>query len=249
MKIFFIMIFITAVVFVYADDVTLKIAASSNLNMVMEEIKSSFISKYGKTAFTISYNSSGKLVSQIMLGGDFDIFMSADMDYPDKLFKDGYSTDKPVVYATGRLVLFSVKELDLSKWKELILNDRIKFISIVNPDVGPYGKAAVEVLASAGILEKVRRKLVMSESVSSVIQQTIAASDVGFTALSLVHSKNMEKYVKGKNWITIDESLHSPIKQGMVILKNSAANKDVRMFYDYIMSPEAKKIFVKYGYE
>jgi molybdate transport system substrate-binding protein len=81
----------------------ITVACAANMQGAMEEIKTA----YEKTGDRIKpvYGSSGKFVSQIKNGAPFDVFVSADMDFPETLFVWKYAVDRPRVYAFGKLVL------------------------------------------------------------------------------------------------------------------------------------------------
>jgi len=122
----------------------------------------------------------------------------------------------------------------------------VKKIAIANPAIAPYGKAADEVLQKKDILVNIKSKIVTGESISQINTYiTTGVVDVGFTTQALVKDPaNKTKLY----WQVIDPDSYSPIEQGMVLLKHAEANADAEKFYQYILSPAAKAIFVEYGY-
>jgi molybdate transport system substrate-binding protein len=178
--------------------------------------------------------------TQIQNGAPFDIFLSANMKYPNYLYSKKLAITKPKVYAKGRLVLFSIRK------KFTSLNDlqNLDTIAVANVKTAPYGKAAIEVLKNAKLYEKVKDKLVYAETVNQVISYVKNAADAGFVAKSSMFSPKMKQY--RNKWIDIDKSLYSPINQGIVIIKDSL---EAKKFYNFIFSKKAKLIFKKYGYE
>jgi molybdate transport system substrate-binding protein len=126
------------------------------------------------------------------------------------------------------------------------LSSRVKKIAIANPAIAPYGKAAEESLKLKGVLDDIKSKLVTGESISQVNTYiTTGTVDVGFTTRALV------KDVEGKTtiyWKEIDPKSYTPIKQGMIILKQSKEVANAEKFYEYMLSPAAKKILKDYGY-
>lgn len=234
---------------VFAQEKTVKIAAASNLSFVLGELKSDFVKTDPEIKLEIIYGSSGNFTTQIEQGAPFDIFMSADMNSPEKLYEKGFTANNPVVYAKGKLIMFSVKKLDLKKGLAILKENNIKSISICNPETAPYGAAAIEALTNYKILKYLESKLVKTETVAQVIQQTITSSDIGFTAESLIFSKNMKPYKEGINWVEVDPGLYKKIEQGIVILKDSKNKPEVWEFYNYILSKKSKSIFIKFSYE
>jgi len=190
--------------------------------------------------------SSGKLVAQIRNGAPFDVFLSADMAFPETLYKEGFSTKAPVVYALGSLIICSNQDIGFENWEREMLTPHVKRIAIANPAVAPYGQAASEVLTKNGILENVKSKMVYGESIAQVNTYiTTGVVEVGFTTQALVKDPANKTHLY---WKVIDPKTYAPIQQGIVILKHGAANPQAGKFYQYILSTNAKRIFEKYGY-
>jgi molybdate transport system substrate-binding protein len=55
----------------------------------------------------------------------------------------------------------------------------------------------------------------------------------------------MARFKKGINWVEVDAKLYTPIKQGVVILKET---NNIKTFYNFLFSKKAKKIFKRFGY-
>jgi molybdate transport system substrate-binding protein len=223
----------------------LKVAVAANLQSVIKVLGQNFKQKTGITIEPI-VGSSGNLSTQIRNGAPFDLFLSADMNFPETLFKEGFSAKKPVVYAQGSLIICSNQDVGFENWERLLMTDRIKKIAIANPSIAPYGKAAEEALKEKGILDDIKSKVVYGESISQVNTYiTTGVVDVGFTTQALVKdAANKTKLY----WKTIDPKSYAPIEQGMVLLKHAAGNADAEKFYQYILSPAAKAVFKEYGY-
>jgi molybdate transport system substrate-binding protein len=174
--------------------------------------------------------------------------MSANMKYPKALFRDKIAITKPVVYAQGALALLSVKKQDFSKGIKILVDENIKKIAMANPKTAPYGVAAKEMLENIGIYKELKKKFVYGESISQTVTYAIIAADIGIIAKSSLFSSKMGKYIENKNWVSLDTTFYTPIKQGIVILKNGIDNLGYRAFYDFMLSKKAKEILKKYGY-
>lgn len=223
----------------------IRVAAAANLQPVMEVLQKDFKQKTGITIDAV-IGSSGKLVAQISNGAPFDVFLSADMTFPETLFKNGFAKEKPVVYASGSLIICSTQNIGFENWERLLLSARIKKIAIANPAIAPYGKAAEQLLRNKGILDDAKPKIVYGESISQVNTYiTTGVADIGFTTQSLVKELGDKKPLYYK---VIDPKTYEPIQQGIVILKHGATNPATEKFYRYILSPAAKSIFKAYGY-
>lgn len=219
---------------------TILVAAAGNTAYALPEIKKAFNKFYPNINLKFIISSSGKLTAQIQNGAPFDVFLSANMKYPNYLYSKHLAVTKPKIYAKGALVVFSVRK------KLKSLNDLIncQTIAVANVKTAPYGKAAIEILKNVKLYKKVKDKLVYVETVNQVVSYVKNAVDVGFVAKSTMFAPKMKQYKN--NYIDIDSKLYSPINQGIVIIKKSP---EARKFYNFILSKEAKKIFKRYGYE
>ncbi|MDD3344322.1 MAG: molybdate ABC transporter substrate-binding protein [Sulfurospirillaceae bacterium] len=229
-----------------AGEVSLAVAA--NMTDAIEVLKKAFMQTHPDIKVSSVLGSSGKLSAQIIAGAPYDIFLSANMKFPQNLYADGVAVSKPIVYASGALAMMSTKGFDLNRGISVINDAKVEKISLANPKTAPYGTATVEAFKSAGLYEKVESKLVYAESISQAVQFATTAADIGFVNMSAFYSPKMKAYVKGKDWVAVDTKLYTPIAQGMVILKKGENNADAKAFYDFLSSAEAKSIFRDFGY-
>ena len=224
---------------------SLKVAVAANLQGVIKVLGKDFKQKTGIEIEPI-VGSSGNLSTQIKNGAPFDLFLSADMGFPENLNKEGFAVKEPAVYAYGSLIICSTQNIGFENWERVLLTKRIKKIAIANPAIAPYGKAAEESLKLKGILDDIQSKVVTGESIAQVNTYiTTGVVDVGFTTRALV------KDAEGKTtlyWKEIDPKSYTPIKQGMIIIKHTKENADAQKFYEYMLSPAAKAILKEYGY-
>ncbi|MDQ7044442.1 MAG: molybdate ABC transporter substrate-binding protein [Sulfurimonas sp.] len=227
---------------------TIKIAVAANVSYAIEDLKKEFYKLHPDTSVSIILGSSGKLTAQINHGAPYHVFMSANMKYPDALYKSKKAVSKPVVYAKGSLALFSVKAQDFSKTLELLKDKKIRKIAVANPKTAPYGIATKEALQNANIYESLKHKFIFGESISQTISYAVSATDIGIVAASSLMSPKMKHYKKGLHWKEIDAKLYTPISQGIVILKEGEKNLEARAFYAFILSAKAKEIFKSYAY-
>lgn len=223
----------------------LTIATAANMQFAMTELIDAFEKEKGISCeFIVA--SSGKLTSQIQEGAPYDLFISADMKYPTALYDKELTDSSPRIFAYGNLVLWTINE-KLEPSIESLSLEEIDHIGMANPKTAPYGQAAVEVLNYHNLTERLEDKLVYGESISQTNQFIISkAADIGFTAKSVVLSPQM----KGKGqWVSISSTLHSPIAQGVVVLKNRKSQiENARQFQDFLLSERGKEILVKFGY-
>ena len=228
----------------HAEKIT--VAAAADLKFAMDEIAVVFKKANPADAVEIIYGSSGKFHTQIRQGAPYDLFFSADIEFPRELAKAGFAASAVVPYAVGRIVLWS-PSVDASK---LTLDDladpKFSRIAIANPRHAPYGKRAEEALRARGLWEKVERKLVYGENIAHTAQfvQT-GNAEVGIIALSLAMSPELA--AKGAYYL-IPDKLHQPLEQGFIITKRAEGNGLAKRFADTISSPAARSIMTRYGF-
>jgi molybdate transport system substrate-binding protein len=215
----------------------------------MVELSENFEKQTG-TRITVTYGSSGNFFSQMQNGAPFDLFFSADIEYPRKLEAAGLAEPGTLYeYAVGRIVIWmpSDAKVDVAKqgWKTL-LDPNVEKIAIANPEHAPYGRAAVAALQKAGVYESVKNKLVYGENISQAAQFVQSGNaQAGIVALSLAISPAMRD---GKRW-EIPAEMHPLLEQGAIVL-NGATNKDgARAFLEFVKSTAGRAILAKYGFE
>lgn len=226
---------------------TLSVAVAANMQYVFDDIKAEFKKETGHEVQAV-LNSSGKFVTQIMNGAPFDVFLSADMEYPEHLYAKGFTTAAPKVYAYGSLVLWTMKNLDLSQWQSLLASDSINKIALANPKTAPYGREAMRALSFYKLDGKVQSRLVFGESISQTNQYIHSGvADLGFTAKSVVSSAEMKG--QGK-WVELPPASYQAIAQGAVILKYGKETKAAlaQQFYDFLYSTKVRAILERNGF-
>ena len=228
----FVVLFIFSI-YLVADSVF--VAAAANMSYALDAIKAAFEKRYPNIEVKSTIASSGKLALQITRGAPYDIFLSANMEYPAKLYKQGFTITRPLVYAKGKLVFFS-------KYGGLEDIAKLSTIAIANPKTAPYGKAALEVLQKLHI-PNVGKKLLYGESVAQTTAYALHGAQGAFIAASAMHSEKMRNLAKFAH--PVDPKLYTPIEQGVVLLKSSEA---ARAFFVFLFSKDAAKILQEYGY-
>ncbi len=228
---------------------TVSVAAAANISSVAPALGEAFSKAYPAYRAEFTFGSSGALVAQLMNGAPFQVFMSADTSFPRKLAEAG-DTEGPVkTYAVGTLIFLTTKKLDLSKGLAVLADPSVTQFANCNPETAPYGKAAQEALLKAGILDRVRSKLVLAQTVTQALQFTLTSTDAGFVNKSALYTKEVKPYDKeGEYWFAVDPSLYSPITQGFVVMKGEGSKPAVSAFARFLSSPEARAVFAAFGY-
>ncbi|MEZ5792550.1 MAG: molybdate ABC transporter substrate-binding protein [Nitratireductor sp.] len=218
-----------------------RIAVASNFSVPAREIARAFETATGNKV-TVSFGSTGKIYAQIVQAAPFDVFMSADQERPQLLEQQGLAvSDSRFTYALGRLALYA-GGTDV-KGPGLLVADRTDRIAVANPELAPYGRAAVEALAKLFPDEDFGSRLVQGENISQTLQFVETGNArLGLVAYSQVISRDAAQY-----WL-VPEGLHSPIAQDAVLLKSADANPVARAFMDFLRGAEAENIIRRYGY-
>lgn len=236
----------------FGDDIGSKqitVAAAADLSVALKEIAANFEKQSG-VQVKLSFAASGALTQQIQNGGPFDVFFSADMEYPRQLIAsrdaDGASLYR---YAVGTLVLWvpTASPLDPANQGIKVLNDAsVKKIAIANPQHAPYGRAAVEALKHFGVYERVQDRLVMGENISQAAQFVESGNaQVGFIALA--HAIPLATRGEGKFW-KVPADAYPALDQGVVVVSRSQHKREALAFVDYIKSKDAADVFRRYGF-
>jgi molybdate transport system substrate-binding protein len=243
-KIFFLLLISIGTLFA----TSINVAVAANVSYAIDELIEKFNEEYPNTKVNVTLGSSGKLTAQIKNGAPYDLFMSANMNYPNALYNEKKAISKPIVYAKGSLALLSKKQRSFKHQLGVLQSKLVKRIAIANPKTAPYGKATMEVFQNTNLLNDVKPKLIYAESISSTVSYTMMAADLGIVAKSSLYSKKMKKFKKNVHWIEIDPILYTPIEQGIVILDRVEGIKGAKLFYDFVLSDSGKDILKKYGY-
>jgi len=228
----------------------LRIAAAADLQFALADLLKSFESEHPDIQVSVTYGSSGNFFSQLSNKAPFDIFLSADANYPQKLVDQGLAQSSSLFpYATGRIVLWAPKEspLDLKTLGLTALTDpRVKKIAIANPAHAPYGRAAVAAMKSANIYDRVKDRLVLGENISQTAQfVSTGSADLGIIALSLALAPQMS--AKG-SYFEIPTDSYPPIQQAGVIMNTAADPHAAQLFRDYLTSDPGRSVLARFGF-
>lgn len=228
----------------------LAVAAASDLQYALGEVKEAFLKAHSGIEVTITYGSSGNFYAQLMNRAPFDLFLSADLAYPKKLVEAGLADGATAFrYSRGHLVLWVPKGSPIpleTLGMKALLHPAARKVAIANPRHAPYGRAAEGALAHQGLLEAVKPRLVFGENIAQAAQfvQT-GAADIGILALSLAKTPAMAS--TGTMWDVPPDS-HPPLDQGGVILNHARHRAAALAFRDFMRSPEGRGILRKYGF-
>ena len=228
---------------------SITVAAAADLQSAMQDVAAGFQKETGKEVKLI-YGSSGNFFQQIQNGAPFDMFFSANLDYPKKLESSGLTTPGSYYqYARGKIVVWVANDskINIDSGLKSLLDPAVKKIAVANPQHAPYGQAAVAAMKNEGVYEKVKDKFVLGENISQTASFVVSgAVDVGVVALSLALSPNMKN--QGR-YVEIPATEYPPIEQACVILSSSKDKETAKQFLSYIKTTAVADTLNRYGFD
>jgi molybdate transport system substrate-binding protein len=228
---------------------TIRLAAAADLRFAFDELAASFEQRYPDIKLAVSYGASGTLCAQLENQAPFDLFLSADTDYPRRLANLGLTEGDPFVYAVGRLVVWvpNNSHVDLDRLgARALLEQAVHKIAIANPRHAPYGRAAEAALRGLGLYEAVRDKLVLGENVAQAAQFVQSGSaDAGLFGLSLALAPTVRE--SGRYW-EVPTTAYPPIRQAGVILSWARDRLAAAAVRDFLLSPEGQALLNRHGF-
>jgi molybdate transport system substrate-binding protein len=236
-----------AATFASAQEIT--VAAAADMSAALPELVDAYTKKTGQTV-KLSFGASGNLTNQIENGAPFDIFFSADEQYPEQLIKEGLASKDTIYrYAVGRLVLWIPNDSPLVLPElgiNALLDPSIKKIAIANPATAPYGRAAEATLRHYEIYDKVSNRLVVGESIRQAAQFVESGNaQAGLIALS--HALAPALKDRGRYW-KVPLDAYPTLNQAAVALTRSKQQDADRKFLEFLRSPEATSLLTSYGF-
>jgi molybdate transport system substrate-binding protein len=226
-----------------------RVAAASDLRFALDEIAAAFRRSRPDVAVDVTYGASGTFHAQIMQGAPFDLFLSADVEYPRDLVAKGRADGETLfTYAIGRIVLWAPagSPLDLTQGLEVLRDARVRRIAIANPLHAPYGRAAQAAMRSARAWEAAQPKLVLGENMTQAAQFVESgAADIGIVAHSLALAPQMR--AKGKYW-EIPQALYPVMEQAGVIVTGTGSRPGADAFRTFVMGAESRAVLTRFGF-
>ena len=227
----------------------ITVAAASDLTFAFKDVAARFEGQTGNN-LKLSFGSSGNFFSQIQNGAPYDLFFSADIEYPKKLEAAGLTEPGTIyAYAAGKLVIWvpNTSKLDLSRGLAVSTDPAVHKIAIANPQHAPYGRAAVAAMKHEGVYDQVKDKLVLGENISEAAQFVQSGNaEVGLLALSLAVPPAMSE--KGR-YVEVAAADYPPIIQAAVVLKSSHDKGLAGQFLKFLRQPQTIALMKRYGFE
>ncbi len=227
----------------------LRIAAAADLEPVLPAVLDAFTKETGIAAVA-TYQSSATLATQIENGAGFDVFLAADLSFPQRLVAAGLTEQaQPVVYARGTLVLWARKDAQVLHGKALSLatlrDPALRTVAIANPDHAPYGRAARAALTGLGLLPALAPRLVTAENIAQAAQfASTGNAELGLISLTSALTPQMQ--AEG-SFMEIPRAVYPPILQGAVALKQSPALDSAHRLLAFLATPATRAALARRG--
>ena len=228
---------------------TLTIAAAADLRFAMDDLLARYRAARPDTIVNVTYGSSGNFYAQLQNKAPFDLFLSADIGYPQKLVDAGLADQNSVfVYAVGRIVLWvpNDSKVDVQKGWKALLDPKIRKVAIANPQHAPYGRAAQAALKANSLWDALQPKLVLGENIAQTAQFVQSGSaDAGIIALSLALAPAVKN--SGRYYL-IPQDDYPRLEQAGVILKASKDPAAANEFRTFLTGADSRAVLKTYGF-
>jgi molybdate transport system substrate-binding protein len=224
----------------------LKIAAAADLQPVLPAIIQEFEQQTHEKV-EASYASSATLATQILNGGPFGLFLSADLSFPQKVVAAGLADSaEPIPYARGTLVLWARNDSPAQPISlDSLRSPSLRTVAVANAEHAPYGRAAKAAIEKLGLADSLKSKLVVAENIAQTAQYADSGNaDAGLISLTSALTPRLSS--DGK-YVAMPEDSYPPLLQGAAVIKQSPEAKDAHQFLEFLLSPAIRKQLAERG--
>jgi molybdate transport system substrate-binding protein len=224
---------------------TIMLAAAASLkNCIDGELIPMFTEQNPKVTVNATYDSSGKLQTQIEEGAGIDVFMSAAMKQMNALNEKGLIAEDSIVELLENKIVLIVPEgsqKGIEKFEDIV---KAEAIAVGDPESVPAGQYAKEALENLGLWEQVLPLSSLGTNVTEVLNWVAEGSaDVGIVYATDAASKD--------NVTVVAEAPEGSVSKVIYLagIVKSTENEDAaKLFVEFLQSDEAAEIFEKYGF-
>jgi molybdate transport system substrate-binding protein len=228
-----------------------RVAAAADLKFAFDEIVDMFHVRHPNTKIFVTYGSSGNFYAQLSNRAPFDVFLSADVDYPHRLVREGLApADDEFLYGVGRIVVWVPRSspIDVEKLgMQSLLSPDVRKVAIANPRHAPYGRAAEAAMKSMGVYEQVKDRLVLGDTVLQA-GQFVESGNADIGIISRSHALAPSLRDKGRFW-EVPLDAYPRRVQGGVILSWAQDRSAAEALRDFVLGEEGRSILKRYGFE
>ena len=229
------------------QDTEILVAAAASLkNAYEEELIPMFQDKYPGVTVKGTYDSSGKLQTQIEEGLEADVFMSASPKQMTALDEEGLIVSDTITsLLENKIVLIVPSDSDLgfTRFEDI---EKAESIALGDPASVSVGQYSEEALTSLGIWDKIQDKVSFGTNVTEVLNQVAAASaDAGIVYATDAASMADQVKVVAE---APEGSLAKKVIYPVAVVKDTANAEAAGNFVEFLKTDEAMKVFESYGF-
>ena len=221
-------------------------AAASLKNAYEDELIPMFEEQYPGVTVEGTYDSSGKLQTQIEEGLEADVFMSAATKQMKALDEEGMIASDTIVNLLENKIVLIVPTGSDSKIDSFEKIGDAASIALGDPESVPAGQYAKEALTNLNVWDSIRDKVSFGTNVTEVLNQVAAASaDAGIVYATDAASKADQVTVVAE---APEGSLEKKVIYPVAVVKATAHEDAAKAFVDFLQTPEAIAVFESYGF-
>lgn len=229
------------------EETEILVAAAASLkNAYEEELIPMFQDMYPGVTVKGTYDSSGKLQTQIEEGLEADVFMSAATKQMLALDEEGMIASDTITNLLENKIVLIVPagtDSDLAAFEDI---EKAQSIALGDPASVPAGQYAEEALTSLGIWDKIQDKVSFGTNVTEVLNQVAAASaDAGIVYATDAASMADKVEIVAE---APEGSLAKKVIYPVAVVKETAHEEEAKNFVEFLKSDEAMKVFESYGF-
>ena len=230
-----------------AESEEILIAAAASLkNAYEEDLIPMFQERYPQITVKGTYDSSGKLQTQIEEGLAADVFMSAAVKQMKALDEGGWIASETVVDLLENKIVLIVpagQEEGITAFEEIVKADSI---ALGDPESVPAGQYAREALLRLGLWEDVSAKASFGTNVTEILNQVAEASaDAGIVyATDAAGMADKVSVVAQAPEVGLSDKVIYPV----AVVKGTAHREAADCFVKFLTSQEAIEVFQSYGF-
>ena len=229
------------------EEQSILVAAAASLkNAYEDELIPMFEEQYPGVTVEGTYDSSGKLQTQIEEGLEADVFMSAATKQMKALDEEGMiASDTMVDLLENKIVLIVPAGSD-SKIDSFEKIGDAESIALGDPESVPAGQYAKEALTNLNVWDSIQDKVSFGTNVTEVLNQVAAASaDAGIVYATDAASMADQVEVVAE---APEGSLEKKVIYPVAVVKATAHEDAAKAFVDFLQTPEAMEVFESYGF-
>ncbi len=221
-----------------------RVGAASDLARAFVEVGKEFKTRTGIEP-EFDFGSSGLIAKQIEQSAPVFLYAAANKKFVDQVVKTGRCDASTArLYGRGRIVAWTRAGTPAPQKLEDLADPRYKRIAIANPEHAPYGVAAKQALERSGMWAKIKDRIVYGENIqATLVYGRDGNADVAIVALSLA------VVTQGGQSLPIDQALHDPLDQALVVCGKGDEADRARQFADFVTSREGREIMSRYGFQ